>query len=34
MYQVVGTVDDDNANIDGTIPMDTHEYLISAKRSQ
>jgi hypothetical protein len=32
-YQVVGTVEDEN-DIDGTIRMDKHEYLLSAKRVQ
>jgi hypothetical protein len=33
-YQVVGTVSDDNAGIDGTIRMGKHEYLLSGKRAQ
>jgi len=32
-YQVVGTIEDEN-DIDGTIRMDKHEYLLSAKRVQ
>ncbi len=32
-YQVVGTVEDDNAAMDGTIRMGKHEYLLTGKRN-